>query len=227
MCLESCLSSDPKSAEKARNPELSLVGIEKPIPFAISKAEGGNDRRGDSERRESPTRIWDSILGFSRRARGRRDGEIENIYVDSYTREDLLLTVGVLVLNILDAFLTLRWMSMGGGEGNPLMDMLIRSNDILFLFQKCVVVGVWLVILVIHKNFRIARLGLWGAFILYSGILLYHFALQAGEPPRPAPSEARGLSHSERVVVPDSAPMGLQAAAISSRMPSSSARSSI
>ncbi|MFT5696947.1 MAG: hypothetical protein ACI9QQ_002929 [Myxococcota bacterium] len=83
---------------------------------------------------------------------------------------------------MLDAFFTLRWLGMGGGEGNPLMDMLIRANDMLFLLQKCVVVGLWLVILIVHKNFRIARYGLWGAFILYTGILFYHFALQAGGP---------------------------------------------
>jgi hypothetical protein len=79
---------------------------------------------------------------------------------------------------------------MGGGEGNPLMEMLIRANDMLFLMQKCLVVGLWLVILVIHKNFRIARMGLWGAFILYTGILLYHFVLQTTEPPPQHPLDS-------------------------------------
>ncbi len=72
---------------------------------------------------------------------------------------------------------------MGGSEGNPLMEMLIRASDLMFIFQKCVVVGLWILILVIHKNFRIARFGLWGALVLYAGILLYHFSLQATGPP--------------------------------------------
>lgn len=171
------------------------VGIQSPDGYSVPESNGAGDRRKSSERRESPTRIWDSLLGFYRRQRGRRVGESDNIYVDSYTRQDLLLTVAVLLLNILDAFFTLRWLGMGGGEGNPLMDLLIRADDMLFLFQKCVVVGIWLIILVVHKNFRIARMGLWGAFILYMGILLYHVVLQVGNPPvrRPA-TEARELS---------------------------------
>lgn len=189
---------------------------------------GVSDRRKSSERRESPTQIWDSLLGFYRRQSGRRVGESDNIYVDSYTRQDLLLTVAVLLLNILDAFFTLRWLEMGGGEGNPLMDLLLRSNDMLFLFQKCVVVGVWLLILVVHKNFRIARLGLWGAFVLYLGILLYHVALQLGEPPaRPPTTEARKPSHNLGATVESSEWRVSQAASSWSRIPSSSARSSI
>jgi hypothetical protein len=174
------LSADSKPHKRDSDSNLRLLGIEDPrgaSPYA------GEERRKAKDRRDSPTKGWDSLFGFTRRENGRRIGEADNIYVDSYTRQDLLLTVGVLVLNILDAFFTLRWMEMGGGEGNPLMDMLIRANDMLFLFQKCVVVGIWLVILVVHKNFRIARLGLWGALILYAGILLYHFVLQTGEPP--------------------------------------------
>lgn len=207
---------------------LQLVDPERSSDSSVAEQHPDEDRRKSDERRDSPTRGWDSLRGFYRRKTGRRVGESDNIYVDSYTREDLLLTVGVLMLNILDAFFTLRWLGMGGGEGNPLMDMLIRSNDMLFLFQKCVVVGIWLVILVVHKNFRIARLGLWGAFILYAGILLYHFVLQAGEPPvHRLPTEARQLSHSEREVEPRSEFSLLQAASSWSRIPSSSARSSI
>jgi hypothetical protein len=166
----------------AETPNLRLVGIEPKRNRTGDPLPTGEERRVSTDRRDEPTRLWDSMFGFHRRQKGRRTGEADNIYVDSYTRQDLLLTIGVLVLNILDAFFTLRWLGMGGGEGNPLMDMLIRANDMLFLLQKCVVVGLWLVILIVHKNFRIARYGLWGAFILYTGILFYHFALQAGGP---------------------------------------------
>lgn len=168
---------------------LKLVSIEPPKSRSGDPLITGEERRKAADRRDVPTRGWDSFLGFHRRKHGRRLGESEDIYVDTYTRQDVALAVGILVLNILDAFFTLRWLGMGGGEGNPLMEMLIRSNDMLFLLQKCVVVGLWLVILVVHKNFRIARYGLWGALALYTGILFYHFALQAGGPPPPPPIE--------------------------------------
>jgi hypothetical protein len=140
---------------------------------------GSTERRVSRDRRDRPTKGWDSLLGFHRRQLGRREGESENIYVDRYDRQDVALTIAILVLNILDAFFTLRWLDMGGAEGNPLMAMLIQASDLMFILQKCLVVGLWILILVIHKNFRIARFGLWGVLILYAGILLYHFSLQA------------------------------------------------
>ena len=136
------------------------------------------DRRKTEDRRTRPTRGWDSFF-HRRRRTGRRRGENEDIYVDVFRKRDVALLLGIFVLNILDAFFTLRWLQMGGGEGNPLMDQLIKTSDLLFLFQKCVVVGLWLVILMAHKNFRIARLGLWAAFVLYVFILIYHFVLQS------------------------------------------------
>jgi len=161
-----------------------------PRPEEGRSAESDLDRRTNADRRDEPTRVWDSLFGFRKRRHGRRADERQNLYVDRYSRMDVALLLGVFILNILDAFFTLRWLEMGGGEGNPLMDALIQSSDLLFLLQKCVVVGFWLVILVVHKNYRIARLGLWAALILYSVILIYHFVLQSmGPPPQfiPAP----------------------------------------
>ena len=135
------------------------------------------DVRGD--RRDGPTSIWDSLRGFYRRKRGRRAGERDNIYVDSYTRSDIALLLSVFILNILDAFFTLRWLEMGGTEGNPLMDQLLQAGDWVFLTQKCFVVGLWLVVLTIHKNFRVARVGMWWLLTFYAIVLCYHFYLQA------------------------------------------------
>lgn len=194
--MEPRLSSEAESPESPGESQLRLVDEGPPEKntkkrkqslrqFAGRALPAGVERRSYQDRRDGPTRGWDSLFGFHRRRRGRRASERNNIYVDAYTRQDVALTIGVLVLNILDAFFTLRWLEMGGGEGNPLMEMLIHANDMLFLLQKCVVVGLWLLILVVHKNFRIARMGLWGAFVLYMGILFYHFALQSGGPPPP------------------------------------------
>lgn len=146
------------------------------------------ERRSGVDRRAQPTRIWDSLLGRKQRKRGRRKGETENIYVDVYQRRDVVLILGILILNILDAFFTLRWLDMGGGEANPIMDQLIaHGGDVAFLIQKCLVVGIWLVILIVHKNFRIARLGLLALFVIYGLLLFYHFVLQAsGVPPSQA-----------------------------------------
>ncbi|MFP8874850.1 MAG: DUF5658 family protein [Myxococcota bacterium] len=97
--------------------------------------------------------------------------------MDHYGLEDLLLVVGILTLNVADAFFTLHWTGRGGVEGNPIMGWLLEYGLWAFLVQKCLFVGFWLLLLVVHKNFRIARIGLWTLLALYSTLLVYHLFL--------------------------------------------------
>lgn len=139
------------------------------------------NRREDWDRRTRPTGAWDSIRrGWARRGLARRGGETEDTYVDRYELKDVVLLVSVLILNVTDAYFTLRWLQLGGREANPLMNWLLGLGDWAFLVQKCIVVGIWLIILTVHKNFRIARFGLWSLLALYTGVLLYHFVLHSG-----------------------------------------------
>jgi len=98
--------------------------------------------------------------------------------VDVYHRQDVMMLAAIFILNVFDAFFTLIWLRKGGVEGNPVMDLLIRAGDGVFLAQKCFVVGIWLLVLTIHKNFRVARVGLWMLLLLYGSVLVYHFYLQ-------------------------------------------------
>jgi hypothetical protein len=134
----------------------------------------GGDRRSGPDRRHRSTRFWDSLLGRRQRRDGRRTEDRDGLYVDVYRRRDVLLLAGIFLFNIFDAFFTLRWLDMGGGEANPLMAKLLEGGDLIFLIQKCFVVGVWLVILIVHKNFRVARTGLWSLLAIYGLLLLYH-----------------------------------------------------
>lgn len=147
-------------------------------PDAPAKTWPEVGRRSRIDRRARATRAWDALLRDGRRAIGRRAGEQARSYVDVYRRRDVLLVVGTFLLNILDAFLTLRWLSLGGVEENPVMDTLLQSGDVVFLAQKCFVVGGLLVVLVVHRNFTLARLGLWLLFFVYAALLGYHWRLQ-------------------------------------------------
>ena len=100
-------------------------------------------------------------------------------YVDRYHKTDVLLLTAVFALNIADAALTLNWLQVGGTEANPVMAWFLQQGEWAFLTQKFVVVGVWLLILTVHKNFRIARAGLWFLLALYASIFAYHIFLQA------------------------------------------------
>jgi len=146
------------------------------------------ERRARADRRARPTRFWDSLRGWRRRRRGRRSGESENTYVDRYEHHDVGLLLGIFSLNLFDAAFTLVWLGRGGAEGNPVMDWALRAGDAVFLFQKCFVAAAWLFILVVHKNFRAARYGLWMLFAVYALLALYHAFLHLFAEPLPLPS---------------------------------------
>ena len=149
----------------------------------------GVDRRR-TDRRGAPTRVWTSWLTPKRRARGRRD-EDQVGYVDRYTRFDVVLVLSIFVMNVFDAFLTMLWLSRGGKEANPVMDFFLDIGTGAFLFQKCLVVGIWLVVLLVHKNFRFARLGLYASLAVYAVLMIIHFGIIAFDVKPPVdPEEA-------------------------------------
>ena len=161
---------------RATTPDLAAPA-ERKAPDAGGTARRTRDRRRGLDRRRSPTPPWAAFLGFRRRRAGRRSGEDERIYVDRFTLGDVLLLVGILVLNVFDAFFTLIWLQRGGAEGNPVMAWVLEYGNGLFLAEKSLMVGAWLLLLVIHKNFRFAGVGLWSLAAIYSLLILYHLAL--------------------------------------------------
>lgn len=137
----------------------------------------GEDRRS-ADRRLRPTRPWSGARGPARREVGRRKSDQAH-YVDRYTRIDVVLILSVFLMNVCDAFFTMLWLDRGGREANPAMDFLLDIGPGAFLIQKCLVVGAWLVVLLIHKNFRFARIGLYASLAVYAVLLIMHFGIIA------------------------------------------------
>ena len=161
---------------------------------------GVERRLGD--RRHRPTRLFAWPVAQKRRLGGRRRDDQEG-YVDRYSRREVALVVSIFLLNVADAFFTMRWLARGGREANPVMDFFLDLGPGAFLVQKCLVVGAWLVLLLAHKNFRFARVGLYASFVVYALLLLLHFRIVALgiEPPQPEDERAiRGDTISERRV---------------------------
>ena len=129
------------------------------------------------DRRARPTSAWRGLFGPNRRKGGRRARETRNTFVDRFTGWDLTLLVLILVLNLMDAFFTLQWVQRGGTEANPFMAYMLELGDGFFLAQKCFVVGIWLIILTAHKNFRLAQVGLYSLAGIYTILLAGHISL--------------------------------------------------
>lgn len=140
------------------------------------------EQRRGGDRRAKATTLFSrfAVLGGARVA-GRRRGERDNVYVDRYATGDLRGVVVVLVLNILDAWLTLVYLGYGGTEANPIARRLLEWGIPWFLGSKSLLVTGCLLFLAVHKTFRCVRPALRLLTWFYGALLVYHVVLQARE----------------------------------------------
>ena len=170
-------------------------GAKDPSRQARVGATRRRDERRSNDRRNRPTMPWKDLFSPLRRARGRRAVDRKG-YVDRYSKQDVALLLAIFLLNVADAFLTMIWLHRGGREANPVMDYFLAIGPAAFLTQKILVVGCWLILLLVHKNFRFAKIGLYASLAVYSLLLIVHFSIIVFgvEPPRLDPgAQARAL----------------------------------
>jgi hypothetical protein len=138
----------------------------------------GFDGRDRSDRRAHPTprlSTW-SFLG-GRRTDPRREYEVEGSFVDLYRSGLLFAILWVALMNSADSFFTMIHLQSGGQEANPLAGWMLLSGLVSFVLIKSTVISLALLVLCMHKNFHLARLGLWTASVAYTCLLCYHLVL--------------------------------------------------
>lgn len=84
--------------------------------------------------------------------------------------------VGVtIVLNVVDAILTLIWIFMGfAEEANPLMALLLDVHPVLFVLGKLTLVGLGTIVLWRLRRRAAAVVAIFAVFLTYYAIILYH-----------------------------------------------------
>jgi hypothetical protein len=81
----------------------------------------------------------------------------------------------VLVLNLLDALFTLLWVSAGlATEANVLLETLAHGHPVLFVTVKLGLVSLGSILLWWRRDRPLAVVSLFGAFMVYYLVLLYH-----------------------------------------------------
>jgi len=136
------------------------------------------DGRENSDRRTRPTprlSAW-SFLG-GRRTEPRRVHEVEGSFVDIYRSGLLFAILWVALMNSADSFFTIIHLQDGGLEANPLAGWMLLTGLVSFVLIKSTVISLALLVLCLHKNFHLARLGLWTAAVAYTCLLGYHLIL--------------------------------------------------
>ncbi|QDU67375.1 DUF5658 family protein [Engelhardtia mirabilis] len=135
-------------------------------------------RERSQERRSRPTPRFSrfSLLGGRRRG-NRRGNEEQGVFVDLYGTKLWLLIFWIAAMNIADSYFTLVHLQAGGVEVNPLADRMLLTGRSGFVLLKSGLIATALVVLCLHKNFWIARFGLWGAAGVYTLLVAYHLSL--------------------------------------------------
>jgi len=138
------------------------------------------ERRVRADRRRQPTTMWSRYALFGgRRRTARRAEEREGSFVDVHGPRILLLVLAIVALNLLDAWFTLLFLAHGGTELNPFVQALfdLGGHPWLFLGFKTLGIGLCCGFLVLTKNFRPARIGLWAVLGGYALLLGWHLYL--------------------------------------------------
>ncbi len=130
------------------------------------------------DRRLAPTpRLSRYTLWGGRRQQPRRGEEREGSFVDVYGRRLFLLVLWIALMNVGDSFFTLVHLQAGGVELNPVAKMLLTTGRWNFVFVKSILIALALIVLAVHKNFHLARIGLWTAAGTYTCLVAYHLLL--------------------------------------------------
>lgn len=133
------------------------------------------------DRRDRPTPMFSRYAWCGgRRVGPRRLDETEGSYVDIYG-PGLFLTVTVIaMLNFLDAFFTVLYLSFGGRELNPIVQHSLDMGMPWFIALKSVGIGLCLVFLTMTKNTQFSRFGLAVIFTGYLALICWHGVLYLG-----------------------------------------------
>jgi hypothetical protein len=139
------------------------------------------------ERRRGPDRrrtTWRSFIQGSltpRRRAGRRTGE-HHLPIDWHEPYLLFLSVTILLLSVVDAFVTLTLLTAGATEANPVMAFVLTHHPQLFATLKMGLTGVGVLVLVAvarARLFRVMKVGmvLHGLFVAYVALIGYEWWL--------------------------------------------------
>ncbi len=138
------------------------------------------ERRSGLDRRTEPT-FPPRFSGYRRRAsKGRRKTDIGG-YVDYYDSWSWGIALSVLIMSLIDALLTGLQIHGGRGqEANPIMSAVIHLGGVYsFVSLKTAMTALPLAIIILHKEWTLARYAArlcLGSYIL---VLIYHLFLLA------------------------------------------------
>lgn len=140
-----------------------------------------SDRRSGDDRRALSARTFFQGGLTPRRRGGRRAGE-HHVLVDWHEPHLLFLALTILILSVLDAFLTLTLLTQGAHEANPILAWLLDNHPGLFAVVKMSLTGGGVLVLVAMARatvFRVVRVVtiMHGFTLAYVALVYYEWQM--------------------------------------------------
>jgi len=130
--------------------------------------------------------MWWSVLygNFNPRRRGpqRRLGDSRFHFLDWHAPHLLAVAIGILLLSVADAFMTVTLLAGGAIEVNPVMASVVYKSASLFAALKMAMTGIGVVLMVILSQYRFLRVVrvevvMYAILVVYVGLLGYEFSM--------------------------------------------------
>lgn len=117
------------------------------------------DRRSGKDRRSRGVPAIKSLFIYARRKNIRRqDDKLKMIYFDQYSPALLTPIVLILLLSVIDAFLTLFLIDCGAHEINPVMAYFLKFGPFTFIGAKYFLTCYSVIVLLIFNNLYFRKL---------------------------------------------------------------------
>ena len=142
-----------------------------------------HERRERVDRRR---RMWWSVCYGSfnprRRTVPRRLDDLRYHFLDWHSSHLLAVAIGILLLSVVDAFLTLALLQGGAYEVNPIMALWVDRDVAVFAALKMGLTSVSIVFMVFLARYRFMRLlpvgwVLYGVLIAYASLIGYEVSM--------------------------------------------------
>ncbi len=116
-----------------------------------------NKNRSDSTNRRQDDGATGFLHLFSGRRKGlRRQEDIrESHFLDHYGLYIFSIIIGIILLSLTDAMLTLHLIRSGAAEVNPIMEHFLEFGTLPFLAAKYLLTTASVILLLIYKNVRV------------------------------------------------------------------------
>jgi len=132
----------------------------------------------DRRRRATPVISKYTFFGGQRHKSRREPDKTKYVFVDLYSPLLLIMLLSILLLNYVDAYLTLTLINKGiVVEANPLMALHLESGTIHFILNKFLITTLSIIVFCLFKNIGIARMGVSFSVMMYLSVVLYQFYL--------------------------------------------------